>query len=100
MLFRSYEHDFENQYIQYESQRAVFLQAPSSATDTGIVRFRDLVGFVAHVAECYPSTTAQFPQELIDLLKEHHAELEPELCEKIVGSLALLRRKEIIDSAT
>ena len=33
------------------------------------------------------------------MLNAHHEELEPELREKIVGSLVLLRRKDIIDSS-
>ena len=33
------------------------------------------------------------------MLNAHHEELEPELREKIVGSLVLLRRKDIVDSS-
>jgi protein SDA1 len=53
---------------------------------------------VAHVADCYHEFTASFPDELGNILTLHHASLESELREKIVGSLVLLRRKEIIDS--
>jgi protein SDA1 len=53
---------------------------------------------VAHVADCYPEFTTSFPNELGNILTLHHASLESELREKIVGSLVLLRRKEIIDS--
>ena len=35
----------------------------------------------------------------MDMLNAHHEELESELREKIVGSLVLLRRKDIIDSS-
>lgn len=42
----------------------------------------------------------QFPQDLMHILNTHHEELEPELREKVVGSLVLLRRKDIIDSST
>ncbi|KAL9063391.1 MAG: hypothetical protein Q9161_009489 [Pseudevernia consocians] len=96
----SYKEDFLNQYSQYEHQREIFLQAPSSATDDGIVSIRDLIDFLAHVADCYPQATAQFPQDLMHILNTHHEELEPELREKVVGSLVLLRRKDIIDSST
>lgn len=96
----SYREDFLNQYSQYEHQREIFLQAPSSATDDGIVSIRDLIDFLAHVADCYPQDTAQFPQDLMHMLNTHHEELEPELREKVVGSLVLLRRKDIIDSST
>jgi protein SDA1 len=75
------------------------MAAPSSATDTGVISLRDLIEFISHVADCYPEITKEFPQELIDILTQHHLVLEPELREKIVGSLVLLRKKEIIDSS-
>ena len=75
------------------------MQAPSSASTAGIVSLRDLIDFVAHVADRYPEVTKDFPQDLIDILTTHHRELEPDLREKIVGSLVLLRRKDIIDSS-
>ncbi len=83
----------------YEAHCEIFLQATSSVTDTGITSFRDLVDFIAHVADCYPSLTTKFPEDLIEILSHHHKNLEPELRSKIVGSLALLKRKEIIDSS-
>lgn len=88
------------QYTQYASQRDIFLQAPSSSTTTGIISIRDLIEFISHVADCYPEDIKQFPDQLIHILNLYHAELESELREKIVGSLVLLRRKEIIDSST
>jgi protein SDA1 len=98
-ICRSYSEDFLNQYGQYQSQRDIFLASPTTATSTGIVSFRDLIDFVAHVADCFPEDTASFPSDLKTILTLHHASLESELREKIVGSLVLLRRKEIIDSA-
>ncbi|MCJ1300946.1 Severe Depolymerization of Actin [Hypocenomyce scalaris] len=95
----SYREDFLKQYNQYESQREIFLRAPSSATDAGIISLRDLIDFTSHVADCYPGITMSFPEELSQILTLHHKDLESELREKIVGSLVLLRRKEIIDSS-
>ncbi|MCJ1414938.1 Severe Depolymerization of Actin [Xylographa parallela] len=95
----SYKEEFIKQFSQYESHREIFLQAPSSATDAGIVSLRDLIDFTSHVAECFPELTAKFPNELIEILALHHQTLESELREKIVGSLVLLRRKDIIDSS-
>ncbi|SLM38262.1 sda1 domain-containing protein [Lasallia pustulata] len=95
----SYREDFLKQYSQYESQREIFLRAPSSATDAGIVSLRDLIDFISHVADCYPDVTNAFPEELSQILTLHHKDLESELREKIVGSLVLLRRKDIIDSS-
>ncbi|KAL8679588.1 MAG: hypothetical protein Q9186_004145 [Xanthomendoza sp. 1 TL-2023] len=94
----SYKDDFSRQYNQYESLRTIYMQAPASATDEGSISFRDLIDFVAHVADCYPTDTALFPEDLIQLLVLHHGHIESELREKIVGSLVLLRRKDIIDS--
>ncbi|KAL8656356.1 MAG: hypothetical protein Q9226_002691 [Calogaya cf. arnoldii] len=94
----SYKDDFSRQYGHYEAQRQIFMEAPASATDTGIILFRDFIDFIAHVADCYPTETAHFPEHLIQLLTLHHAHLQPELREKIVGSLVLLKRKDIIDS--
>ncbi|KAL8768770.1 MAG: hypothetical protein Q9209_005058 [Squamulea sp. 1 TL-2023] len=94
----SYREDFLGQYDQYESQRQIFMQAPASTTVAGIISFRDLIDFVSHVADCYPTETAKFPEDLIQLLNLHHEQLESELREKVVGSLVLLRRKDIIDS--
>lgn len=96
----SYKEDFIKQYSQYETQREIFLRAPSSATSAGIVSLRDLIDFTSHVADCYPDITTPFAGQLIQILTLHHAALESELREKIVGSLVLLRRKDMIDSST
>ena len=96
---RLYKGDFESQFSQYEVQRDIIHQAPGSITDASITSFRDFIEFIAHVADCYPSLVKSFPEDLVSLLSLHHETLEPELREKIVGSLVLLRRKEIIDSS-
>jgi NUC130/3NT domain len=97
---RSYIEDFRAQYFQYENYMEIFMAAPTSATDSGIVSLRELIDFVSHVADCYLEITKGFSEELIDVLIRHHPVLEPELREKIVGSIVLLRRKDIIDSTT
>lgn len=76
------------------------MAAPSSANDTGVISLRDLIDFISHVADCYPDITKDFPQQLIDMLLQHHLSLDPDLREKIVGSLVLLRKKDLLDSAT
>ncbi|KAI7679829.1 SDA1-domain-containing protein, partial [Hortaea werneckii] len=96
----SYRDDFVGQYSQYASLYELFLQSPTTTDDSGIVRLRDLIDFVSHVADCYPKITEGFAGDLRALIERHHATLEPELRDKIVGSLVLLRRKDIIDSQT
>ncbi|KAI9682749.1 MAG: Severe Depolymerization of Actin [Trizodia sp. TS-e1964] len=95
----SYREDFISQLTQYASQRDIFMSSPASATANGIISFRDLIDFMAHVLDCYPDLTTSFPDDLIKILTLHHALLEPELREKIVGSLVLIKRKDIIDSS-
>ena len=97
-LLRSYIEDFRAQHYQYESHREIFMAAPSSATDTGLISLRDLIDFISHVSDCYPDICKDFPQQLIDMLMQHHLVLETELREKLVGSLVLLKKKDIIDS--
>lgn len=108
----SYFEDFQQQYLQYQTQRDLLLQNPSTSDDTGIVRLNDLIDFTAHCAEvklpaemlvssltlcrqiqCYPKTTAQFPTDLIQILTLHHDEMQTDLRDKMVGSLVLLRNK-------
>ncbi|KAL9085680.1 MAG: hypothetical protein Q9159_004557 [Coniocarpon cinnabarinum] len=94
----SYREDFKAQYTQYQSFRSIVLTAPASATHESIVSLRDQIDFVTHVAACYPDLTSQFPAELLDLLANHHDALPAELREKLVTSLVLLRKKELLDS--
>lgn len=94
----SYYDDHQQQYVQYETQRDLLLQNPSTTDDTGIVRLGDLIDFLAHTADCYPKATTQFPEDLIQIISQHHDELQPDLRDKIVANLVLLRNKDIIDS--
>ncbi|KAI9660599.1 MAG: Severe Depolymerization of Actin [Bathelium mastoideum] len=96
----SYQNDFVTQYHQYETFRDVLQEAPTSTDESGLISLRDLIEFVSHVADCYREITSNFAQDLIRLLSTHHAVLEYELRDKVVGSLLLLRKKGIIDSST
>jgi protein SDA1 len=96
---QSYRDDFSNQWQQYETLRDLFLQNPSTQ-GTGLSDLKDLVEFVSHVADLYPDLTGGFANDLQQILLQHHAVLEYELRDKIVGSLCLLRNKDVIDSVT
>lgn len=96
---QSYRDDFNNQYQQYETLRDLFLQNPGT-TDSGIVALKDLVEFISHTADLYPDLTSQFPKDLTEILLQHHEVLEYELRDKIVGSLVLLKNKDVIESVT
>lgn len=96
---KAYKDDFDKQYSQYESQRNLFMLSPTSNTHSNVIGFPDLIELIAHVANCYPVVAKNFPQDLIALLNTHHKVLDPDLREKIVGSLVLLRRKSVITSS-
>lgn len=73
--------------------------APSTASAEQAESFHNLIDLIAHVADCYPEETRDFPEDLKTILSQHHQSISHELRDKIVGSLVLLRRKEVIDSA-
>lgn len=91
----SYHEEFVQQYTHYESLRDIFLMNPTSDEGTD---FGDLIGFVSAVCSCYPKETANFPEELKNILLNNHRDLTPELREKIIQCLTMLRNKDIISS--
>ncbi|KAK3934234.1 protein sda1 [Diplogelasinospora grovesii] len=97
---KSYTQEFYDQWLAYDAQRQIFISAPATASSDDVKKFHDLVDLVAHVADLYPDLTAPYATHLKDLLNRHHAILDPELREKVVGSLVLLRRKDVIDSTS
>ncbi|KAL2197087.1 SDA1-domain-containing protein [Corynascus similis CBS 632.67] len=97
---RSYAQEFHDQWLAYDAQRQIFISSPTTASSEDVKKFHDLVDLVAHVADLYPELTAPFPDQLKELLNQHHATLDKELREKVVGSLVLLRRKDVIDSTS
>lgn len=74
--------------------------SPTTAAADSVESFHNMIDLIAHVADCYPDETRTFPDDLKAILTQHHAVIHPELREKVVGSLVLLRRKEVIDSAS
>ncbi|KEY69732.1 hypothetical protein S7711_03213 [Stachybotrys chartarum IBT 7711] len=97
---KSYKEEFLKQWEQYESQREIFLASPTAATADSVEAFHNTIDLIAHVAECYPEDTRTFPDDLKLILTQHHAILHPDLRDKLVGSLVLLRRKDVIDSVS
>lgn len=92
---KSYHEEFVQQYSHYESLRDIFLLNPSADQGSD---FADLIGFVSAVCSCYPKETANFPQELKSILLNNHRDLSPDLREKIIQCLTMLRNKDIISA--
>lgn len=91
----SYHEEFVQQYSHYESLRDIFMLNP--AADQGS-DFADLIGFVSAVCGCYPKETANFPNELKNILLNNHRDLSADLREKIIQCLTMLRNKDIISA--
>lgn len=91
--------DFRVQIQQYESLKELLLQNPSS-TDNSLVSLTEIIDFIAHCADSYPTLTNRFPSDLQEILSLHHDVLDAELRDKCVGALCMLRNKELIDSST
>lgn len=91
----SYHEEFVQQYSHYESLRDIFLMNPAADQGTD---FADLIGFVSAVCGCYPKETAEFPEELKKILLSNHRSLTPEVREKIIQCLTMLRNKDIISA--
>ncbi|KAI1765230.1 SDA1-domain-containing protein [Hypoxylon sp. FL1150] len=94
----AYEKEFIENWQQFDAAHEKFLAGPVGADSNSLITFREQIDLIAHCAELYPQITATFPDALKDVLTKHHAVLEPTLREKIVSSLTLLRRKDVIDS--
>ncbi|KAI0472352.1 SDA1-domain-containing protein [Xylaria cf. heliscus] len=95
----AYQTEFIELWQHFDSARERVLADPLGVDAESLATFREHMDLIAHCAEKYPDITATFPDSLRDILTTHHATLDPALREKIVTSLSLLRRKEVIDSA-
>jgi protein SDA1 len=89
----SYYEEFLQQYAHYESLRDIFMMNPAAEKGDN---FAELIGFVLAVCGCYPKETANFPGELKEILATNHRDLSPELREKIISCLTMLRNKDVI----
>lgn len=118
----SYKEEFLQQYSHYESLRDIFMlngMAQSAAGDkshgdgsgnvvdtnsvsvngnASVAELMELIGFISQVCSCFPEHTANFTNELRQLLLEHHQTLPFELKEKILTSLTMLRNKGVISA--
>ncbi|QRW01355.1 hypothetical protein RhiLY_00352 [Ceratobasidium sp. AG-Ba] len=91
-----YREEFLQQWNHYDSIRRIFELKPDD--DAQAERFRELVTFISHVAQCYPKDTAEFPSQISQLLLQNYATLAPETRKNLVTNLVMLRNKEVITS--
>ncbi|KGQ82560.1 protein SDA1 [Candida albicans P87] len=94
----SYHEEFLQQFSHYESLRDLYLINPTGVDANSTTEFIDLIGFMSAVCNCYPKETANFPNELKEILLNNHRDLTPELREKIIQCLTMLKNKDIISA--
>ncbi|KAI9056655.1 actin cytoskeleton organization and cell cycle progression protein [Trametes sanguinea] len=92
----AYKEEFLQQWNHYNSIRQIFQINP----DENAQHFRELVSFIAQVAQCYPKETADFPSQISTLLLENYGTLSPDTRRSLVQNLVMLRNKDVITSIT
>lgn len=90
---QSYREEFLQQYAHYESLRDLFIANPGAQDSAELA---ELIGFVTAVCSCFPKETASFPDELKTLLTKNHRELGPDIREKVIQCLVMMRNKDVI----
>ncbi|XP_017262995.1 protein SDA1 homolog [Kryptolebias marmoratus] len=90
---QSYVDEFLQQHRHYQSNVEIFKLQPDKPNK----ELAELVMFLAQVAHCYVQQLSTFPQELSELLMNHHTVLEADLRMTFCKALILLRNKNLID---
>ncbi|KAI0807056.1 actin cytoskeleton organization and cell cycle progression protein [Fomes fomentarius] len=90
----AYKEEFLQQWNHYNSIRQIFQIDP----DENAQHFRELVSFIAQVAQCYPKETVDFPSQISTLLLESYGTLSPDTRKSLVQNLVMLRNKDVITS--
>ncbi|KAF8742790.1 Protein required for actin cytoskeleton organization and cell cycle progression, partial [Rhizoctonia solani] len=92
----SYRDEFLQQWGHYDSIRRIFALKPDDNVQAE--RFRELVTFISHVAQCFSKETADFPSHLSELLLQNYSTLTPDTRKTLVSNLVMLRNKDVISS--
>lgn len=59
-------------------------------------QFLNSVSFISHVCSHFPKETVKFPSDLSNILQAQHNQLPPDVREKLIQNLVLLRNKDVI----
>jgi len=88
----SYQDEFDRQWRHYQGKLEVFRLQPGQYSQT----LDELTMFVAQVSHCYPATVAAFPQDLMDLLRQHSTVIDPNMRMTFCKALILMRNKDLL----
>mmetsp|Transcript_15846 Transcript_15846/g.61916 ORF Transcript_15846/g.61916 Transcript_15846/m.61916 type:complete len:647 (-) Transcript_15846:62-2002(-) len=91
----SYYEEFQLQHRHFLSELEIFKHNPAADSK----RFYELVGFLSHVAPCYPKDLSAFPQQLTEVLEQHAGALDPDMRTGLVKALIMLRNRDLLAPA-
>jgi len=89
---QSYYDEFLQQHRHFLSHLEVFQLQPSKMSK----ELDELVMFLAQVSHCYPQDLSNFPQQIIDILKNYGSLLDAEMRTTFCKGLILLRNKNLL----
>ncbi|XP_053694729.1 protein SDA1 homolog [Sabethes cyaneus] len=88
----SYREEFLQQYQYFLGILEVFRSEPGKENKS----LCESIMFLAQVAQCYVEELKTFPQTIVDMLKTHSTNLDPEMRNTFCRALILLRNKNLI----
>ncbi|KAI8924400.1 SDA1-domain-containing protein [Entophlyctis helioformis] len=91
----SYREEFMQQWRHFESSLAIFNLKPQDSAISN--DFADQITFLAHVSQCYPKDTKEYPDRLIETLTTHFQIMSPEVRKTMVQALILMRNRGLIN---
>ncbi|ODV61945.1 Sda1p [Ascoidea rubescens DSM 1968] len=94
---QSYKEEFLQQYEHYYHLKNIIVLQEENNSES-IQQFIVLIDFVTAVSTCFPKETAEFPNDIKDLLLNSPQSLTSELREKLIQCLVTLRNKKVITS--
>lgn len=87
-----YTEEVTSRLRHFQSLLAILEQQPGSSPPD----FLPLLGFISHIAACFPAMMADVPEGLGKLIDERHDVLEPAVRRAILQALVLLRNRGLV----
>jgi protein SDA1 len=87
-----YTEEVSSRLRHFQSLLAILEQQPGSSPPD----FLPLLGFISHIAACFPAMMADVPEGLGKLIDERHDVLEPAVRRAILQALVLLRNRGLL----
>ncbi|GFU16644.1 protein SDA1 homolog [Nephila pilipes] len=89
---QSYYEEFQTHYQHFQAVLQLFKFNPHEYNDN----FADLVNFLSHVSRCYKEELKDFPDQLMEILRENATVLDPSMRMCLVKALILMRNRDVL----